>query len=75
MSSTKESTEDAVDTEDVGGLGEILPAPLQPLWVPIARFQTFRQNYSDIYISIFEGILAIILIVGYLWWFYLFFVV
>lgn len=74
MSSTsKRADEEGTETE-VGGLGEILPEPLQPLWRPIERIQRFRHTYGNTYVTALEAIVAVVLIGGYLWWLYLFFV-
>lgn len=73
MSAPSESTEDAVDTEDVGSLGDVLPASLQPLWRPVERIQEFRRDHGDTYVNAVEAIIAVVLVGGYLWWAYLFF--
>lgn len=72
--SASESAKDADDTQDVGSLGEVLPAPLQPLWRPVERVQEFRRDHGEAYINAIEAIIAVVLIGGYLWWLYLFFV-
>lgn len=72
--SARDPTEDAGDTQDVGSLGEVLPAPLQPLWRPIERVQEFRRDHSETYLNAIEAIIAVVLISGYLWWLSLFFV-
>ena len=77
MSSTSEQANNESENErgEVGGLGEILPESLQPLWRPIERIQGFRHTYGNTYITILEAAVAVVLIGGYLWWLYLFFVV
>ena len=76
MSSTNKRENDGSESErgEAGGLGEILPEPLQPLWRPIERIQGFRHTYGDTYVTILEAAVAVTLIGGYLWWLYLFFV-
>ena len=73
MSAPREQ-EKAVETDDVGSLGELLPKPLQPLWRPVERIQAFRHTHSDTYVTALEVIIAIVLIGGYLYWLFLFFV-
>lgn len=70
--STEEASEQGVDTETVGGLGEILPEPLRPLWRPVEAVQEFRRTHSDTYITAMEVVVAAMLTGGYVWWLYLF---
>lgn len=72
MSSEEQAPEDMVDTESAGGLGELIPEPLEPLWRPVAAFYEFRRTHSDTYIRILEALTALVLTVGYVWWLYLF---
>lgn len=74
MSSTEEAPEDMVDTEDVGGLGELIPEPLLPVWRRYELFQAFRETHGDTYTKVLEAIVAVFLTVGYVYWMYLFFV-
>ena len=76
MSPTNEQANNESESErgEVGGLGEILPEPLQPLWRPIERIQGFRHTYGNTYVTILEAAVAVVLVGGYLWWLYLFFV-
>ncbi|QCS44296.1 hypothetical protein FEJ81_09035 [Natrinema versiforme] len=62
-----------VDTENVGGLEEILPPHLMPIWSRVQLIQDFRSTHGKTYISIMEAIIAIILTVGYLYWLTLYF--
>ena len=73
-STTEEAAEVEESVESVGNLGEILPDPLQPLYLPIAALNDFRATHGETYIKILEGIVALVFIVGYVYWLYLFFV-
>lgn len=66
-----EGTE-AVDTENVGGLGEIVPEPVQPIWRRMESVQEFRRTHGDTYLTVLEAIVAAVLAGGYLYWLYLF---
>lgn len=72
VESTEEAVEQGVDTESVGGLGEVLPEPLQPLWRPVEAFYDFRRTHGETYVSVMEGIVALLLTGGYVWWLFLF---
>ncbi len=72
MSSTDDAPEDMVDTSNVGGLGELVPEPLMPLWQRIETVQAFRETHGETYVTILEAITAIVLAGGYLWWAYLY---
>lgn len=73
MSSTKDSTEDQIDTSEVGGLEELIPEPLMPLWQRIELIQQFRETHGDTYVTVLEALTAIVLGVGYVWWAYIYF--
>ncbi|MGB9965559.1 hypothetical protein [Halobacterium sp. CBA1126] len=73
MSSNDEAPEDQVDTSDVGGLDEVVPEPLDPVWRQIERIQNFRRTYGNTYVRVLEVLTAIALAVGYVWWVYLYF--
>ncbi|SMO43786.1 hypothetical protein [Halorubrum cibi] len=73
MSSTKDSTEDQVDTSNVGGLEEIIPEPLMPAWRRIELIQQFRETHGDTYVTVLEVLTALVLGVGYAWWAYIYF--
>lgn len=62
-----------IRTEEISGLGELLPEPLRPLWRPVEAIQGFRRAHGERYIKVLEALLAAILIGGYVWWAYLFF--
>ncbi|WP_134671759.1 hypothetical protein [Halorussus marinus] len=68
MSATDEAPEDSVDTENVGGLGEIVPEPLEPAWRYVERFQAFRDTHGETYTKALEAIVAVVLTAGYLYW-------
>lgn len=70
--SASDSAQDAVETEDVGSLGDVLPASLQPLWRPVDRIQAFRRDHGETYVNAIEALIAAVLIGGYLWWVFLF---
>ncbi len=73
MSPQQEAPEDQVDTSDVGGLEEVVPEPLMPVWKRIQLIQDFREAHSDTYVRVLEVLTAIALAVGYVWWVYLYF--
>lgn len=75
MSSPEQAPEDQVDTENVSGLGEIIPEPLMPIWTRIELFQEFRETHGPTYTKVLEAIVAVLLVAGYVYWLYLFFVV
>lgn len=64
-----------VDPDDlnVGGLNEILPESLLPVYHQLERVQSFRETYGPTYTTYLEALLAIALIGGYVYWLYLFF--
>lgn len=68
MNERREDQEDQVDTTDVEGLGEVLPEPLKPFWMPIQRIQEFRKTWGDTYTGVMEAIVGLGLTVGYVWW-------
>jgi hypothetical protein len=68
MSATDEAPEDSVDTENVGGLGELVPEPLEPVWAYVERFQAFRDTHGETYTKALEAIVAVVLTAGYLYW-------
>lgn len=68
MSTPDQAPEDAVDTSEVGGLGEVIPEPLMPVWRRIERVQSFRRTHGDTYVTALELLTAAALTGGYLWW-------
>ncbi len=73
MSSSRDAPEDQVDTSDVGGLDEVVPEPLMPVWRQIEKIQSFRETHGNTYVTALEILTAIALAVGYVWWVYLYF--
>lgn len=73
MSATDEAPEDRVDTENVGGLGEIIPEPLMPAWRRFQLVQEFRETHGERYTSVLEALVALALTGGYIYWLYIFF--
>ncbi|QKY16755.1 hypothetical protein [Halorubrum sp. CBA1229] len=73
MSSQQEAPEDQVDTSNVGGLEEVVPDPLMPVWRRIELIQDFRRTHGDTYVTVLEILTAIALAVGYGWWVLLYF--
>lgn len=73
MSSSRDAPEDQVNTSDVGGLAEVVPEPLMPVWRRIELVQSFREAHSDTYVTALEVLTAIALAIGYAWWAYLYF--
>ncbi|MFC7157217.1 hypothetical protein ACFQPA_17420 [Halomarina halobia] len=71
-SSDGDAPEDAIDTESVGGLGELVPEPLLPAWRRVEAVQAFRATYGDTYVGLLEALTAVVLTGGYLYWAFLF---
>jgi len=75
---TDSTVPDDVEPENldaVGGLGEVLPEPLVPIYERLQLIQRFRENYGPTYTTALEGIVALFLVVGYGYWLYLYLVV
>ncbi len=68
-----EDPEEQVDTENVGGLEEVLPPQLMPIWSRIQVIQDFRRTHGQTYVQLMEAIVALVLTGGYLYWLTLFF--
>lgn len=73
MSTTDEAPEESVDTENVGGLEELLPERLVPVWRRVERVQEFRETYGKRYTKVLEALVALGLTGGYLYWLSLYF--
>ncbi|RKD89336.1 hypothetical protein [Halopiger aswanensis] len=70
MSSTDDSPE-AVAEESIdqaGGLGEVIPEPLLPVWRRIELVQSFRQTHGETYTGALEVLVGLALAAGYIWW-------
>lgn len=65
---------DETPEENVGGLDEILPPSLMPIYNGYLRIENFRSTYGETYTGIMEAIVALVLILGYIYWLYLFFI-
>lgn len=74
MSSNEQTPDDPAETSDVGGLGEVVPEPLMPIWRRIQLVQEFRETHGDTYVTVLEALTAIALTAGYVFWLYLYFV-
>jgi len=72
VSASDEAPEDRVDTESVGGLGEVLPDQFDPVWSRVESFQAFRRRHGDSYTKAMEAILGVALTAGYLYWLFLY---
>ncbi|QIB74322.1 hypothetical protein G3I44_08525 [Halogeometricum borinquense] len=59
-------------TENVGGFEAFVPESLMPIWNRFQAVQRFRETYGEIYTSVLEGIVAVILTSGFLYWLFLF---
>ncbi|MFC4246004.1 hypothetical protein ACFOZ7_03185 [Natribaculum luteum] len=70
--SDDEDPEEQVDTENVGGLEEVLPPQLMPIWSRIQVIQDFRSTHGQTYVKFMEAIVALVLTGGYLYWLSLF---
>jgi len=72
--SSDESPEDIVasSAEKAGGLGEIIPESLMPIWRRVQLIQDFRETHGDKYVAVLEFITAAALVGGYVWWTYLY---
>lgn len=73
MSSSDEAPADQVDTSDVGGFEDVVPAPLVPVWRRVRRVQEFRETHGDTYVTVLEALTALGLTIGYVYWVYLYF--
>mgnify|MGYP006294806513 CR=1 FL=1 len=62
------SGEEPTDPEDV------LPGPLGGIYAYWSRVDAFREAHGDTYVGVLEAITAAILVGGYVYWLYLFFV-
>jgi len=58
--------------EQAGGLGEIVPEPLMPIWSRVEMVQAFRQTHGETYVGVLELLTALVLAGGYVWWLLIF---
>jgi hypothetical protein len=68
-----DAPEDVVETAQPGGLDELIPEPLMPLWRRFELIQEFRETHGDTYVTVLEVLTALVLAAGYAWWAYLYF--
>ena len=54
--------------QQAGGLGELIPEPLMPVWKRIEKIQSFRRTYGEWYINALELLTGLVLTGGYIWW-------
>lgn len=55
-----------------GGLGEIVPEPLMPVWSRVEKVQAFRRTHGSKYVGVLELLTALALAGGYVWWLLIF---
>ena len=58
--------------QQAGGLGEIVPEPLLPLWRQVEKVQAFRRTHGEKYVGVLELLTALTLTGGYVWWLLIF---
>jgi hypothetical protein len=58
--------------QQAGGLGEIVPDPLLPLWRQVEKVQAFRRTHGEKYVGVLELLTALALTAGYVWWLLIF---
>ena len=51
-----------------GGLVEIGPDPLMPVWNQVEKVQAFRRTHGSKYVGALELLTALALTGGYVWW-------
>lgn len=56
-----------------GGLGEVIPEPLLPVWRRIELVQAFRRTHGETYVGALKTLTALVLAAGYGWWLLVFF--
>lgn len=70
MSSNNDSPEAIAEEsmEQAGGLEEIVPEALMPVWTRVELIQEFRQTHGPKYVGVLELLTALVLTGGYIWW-------
>lgn len=58
--------------KQAGGLDEIVPEPLLPVWNQIEKVQAFRRTHGKKYVGVLELLTALTLAAGYVWWLLIF---
>lgn len=71
MSAT-DAPDDGVEPSQTGGLGELIPEPLMPVWRRIELIQAFRETHGETYVTVLEVLTALVLAAGYAYWAYLY---
>ena len=54
--------------QQAGGLGELIPEPLMPVWNQVEKVQAFRRTHGETYVGVLELLTALALAGGYVWW-------
>ena len=54
--------------QQAGGLGELIPEPLMPVWNQVEKLQAFRRTHGETYVGVLELLTALALGAGYVWW-------
>jgi hypothetical protein len=54
--------------QQAGGLGELIPEPLMPVWNRVEKLQAFRRTHGEKYVGALELLTALALGAGYVWW-------
>jgi len=54
--------------QQAGGLGELIPEPLMPVWNRVEKVQAFRRTHGETYVGVLELLTALALAGGYVWW-------
>jgi len=54
--------------QQAGGLGELIPEPLMPVWNRVEKVQAFRRTHGETYVDVLELLTALALAGGYVWW-------
>lgn len=65
-------SDDEEYAEKAGGLEEILPDSLVPIYERWLLIDKFREAHGDTYTGILEAIVGAVLTAGYVYWLYLF---
>jgi len=58
--------------QQAGGLGEVVPEPLVPVWNRVEKVQAFRRTHGSKYVGALELLTALALAGGYVWWLLIF---
>jgi len=58
--------------QQAGGLGEVIPTPLLPVWRRVEKVQSFRRTHGEKYVGALELLTALALTGGYVWWLLIF---